>query len=201
MGINFSLLPKNNGNLPLPFFCSSYPIVLLDNIYWYIVHLDSPTPANRQHLLFVSEHRTACLLLHPCPAFVRPPFADLGLCPGPCQSLGVAPVAGPSISLMYSPSPSLCDPPSPVIFWCLVSNWGGSFCVRKRGGAGASTLWAVACPRSSPPPTCHGWDLPVLHYHKIMVIYPYPFLVVVTQLFSWIIFINDCIWILTGSPG
>ena len=30
----------------------------------------------------------------------------------------------------------------------------------------------------------HKWDLPVLHYHKIMVIYPYPFLVVITQLFS-----------------
>ena len=32
----------------------------------------------------------------------------------------------------------------------------------------------------------HRWDLPVLHYHEIMVIYPYPFLVVITQLFSWI---------------
>ena len=30
----------------------------------------------------------------------------------------------------------------------------------------------------------HRWELPVLHYHKIMVIYPYPFLVVITQLFS-----------------
>ena len=47
----------------------------------------------------------------------------------------------------------------------------------------------------------HRWDLPVLRYHKIMVIYPYPFLVVITQLFSWITFINDCICILTGSPG
>ena len=47
----------------------------------------------------------------------------------------------------------------------------------------------------------HIWYLPVLHYHKIMVIYLYPFLVVITQLFSWIIFINDCICILTGSPG
>ena len=46
----------------------------------------------------------------------------------------------------------------------------------------------------------HRWDLPVLHYHEIMVIYPYPFLVVITQLFSCIIFINDCIYILTGSP-
>ena len=46
----------------------------------------------------------------------------------------------------------------------------------------------------------HRWDLPVLHYHEIMVIYPYPFLVVITQLFSCIIFINDCICILTGSP-
>ena len=34
-----------------------------------------------------------------------------------------------------------------------------------------------------------------------MVIYPYPFLVVITQLFSNIIFINDCVCILTGSPG
>ena len=46
----------------------------------------------------------------------------------------------------------------------------------------------------------HRWDLPVLHYHEIMVIYFYPFLVVITLLFSWIIFINDCICILTGSP-
>ena len=34
-----------------------------------------------------------------------------------------------------------------------------------------------------------------------MAIYPYPFFVVITQLFSCIIFINDCICILTGSPG
>ena len=47
----------------------------------------------------------------------------------------------------------------------------------------------------------HKWELPVLHYHKIMVIYPYPFLVVITQLFSCIILINYCICILTGSPG
>ena len=36
----------------------------------------------------------------------------------------------------------------------------------------------------------HRWDLN-----------PYPFLVVITQLFSCIIFINDCICVLTGSPG
>ena len=45
------------------------------------------------------------------------------------------------------------------------------------------------------------WDLPFLRYHKIMVIYPYPLLVVITPLFSCIIFINDCICILNGSPG
>ena len=44
------------------------------------------------------------------------------------------------------------------------------------------------------------WELPVLYHHEIMVIYPYPFWVVITQLFSWIILINDCICILTGSP-
>ena len=47
----------------------------------------------------------------------------------------------------------------------------------------------------------HRWELTVLYYHKIMVIYHYPFFVVITQLFSWIILINDCICILTGSPG
>ena len=47
----------------------------------------------------------------------------------------------------------------------------------------------------------HRWDLPLLHYHKIMLIYPYPFLMVISLVFSWIIFINDCICILTGSPG
>ena len=35
----------------------------------------------------------------------------------------------------------------------------------------------------------HIWELPILHYHKIMVIYPYPFLGVISQLFTWIIFI------------
>ena len=44
------------------------------------------------------------------------------------------------------------------------------------------------------------WYLPVLRYHEIMVIYPYHFFVVITLLFSWIIFIHDCICILTGSP-
>ena len=33
-----------------------------------------------------------------------------------------------------------------------------------------------------------------------MVPYPYPFFVVIAQLFSWIIYINGCIYILTGSP-
>ena len=50
-------------------------------------------------------------------------------------------------------------------------------------------------------PIVHRWELSVLHYHEIMVIYPYPFLVVITQLFSCIVFINDFICILTGSPG
>ena len=29
----------------------------------------------------------------------------------------------------------------------------------------------------------HIWELPILCYHKIMVIYPYPFFVVITQFF------------------
>ena len=32
--------------------------------------------------------------------------------------------------------------------------------------------------------SAHIWESPVLHYHKITVIYPLPLLVVVTQLFS-----------------
>ena len=52
-------------------------------------------------------------------------------------------------------------------------------------------------------PSCvnHGWELSVIHYHGIIVIYPYPFLVIITQFFSWIIFINDCICVLTGLTG
>ena len=34
-----------------------------------------------------------------------------------------------------------------------------------------------------------------------MAINPYPFFVVISQLFSWIIFINNCICILTGLYG
>ena len=36
MGITHYPLPKNNVNLPLPFFGGSYPIVLLDNIYYLL---------------------------------------------------------------------------------------------------------------------------------------------------------------------
>ena len=47
----------------------------------------------------------------------------------------------------------------------------------------------------------HRWELTVLNYHRIMVTYPYSFLVVITKLLSCIIFINDYICIVTGSPG
>ena len=47
----------------------------------------------------------------------------------------------------------------------------------------------------------HKWEWPILHYHKIMVIYPYHFLVAITQLFSCIIFISYFIFILTSSHG
>ena len=46
----------------------------------------------------------------------------------------------------------------------------------------------------------HRWNLPVLCYHDIMVIYLYPFLVVITLLLTYVIFIKYCICILTGSP-
>ena len=56
-------------------------------------------------------------------------------------------------------------------------------------------------PGKTAPSVKHKWDLPVLHYHEIMVIFPHHFLVVITQFFYWMIFINGCICILTGSPG
>ena len=34
-----------------------------------------------------------------------------------------------------------------------------------------------------------------------MVMYPYPFFVIINNFLSCIIFINGCIFILTGSPG
>ena len=43
------------------------------------------------------------------------------------------------------------------------------------------------------------WGFPVLLYHKIMAGHPYPVLVLINLLFSCIICINVCIFILTGS--
>ena len=53
---------------------------------------------------------------------------------------------------------------------------------------------------SNPLCSNHRLGLPILHYYKIMVIYHYPFFVVITLFFYCIIFINDCIYIWTGSP-
>ena len=50
-------------------------------------------------------------------------------------------------------------------------------------------------------PWYHVWALSDLCYHIILEIFPYPFLVVITQLLFCITFINDCICILDGSPG
>ena len=36
-------------------------------------------------------------------------------------------------------------------------------------------IWVSNCAVS------HIWELPVIHYHKVMVIYPYPFLVAITH--------------------
>ena len=49
--------------------------------------------------------------------------------------------------------------------------------------------------------TNHRWVSPVPHYHEVMVIYPYPFLELITLFFSCIIFINGCICILISSHG
>ena len=55
----------------------------------------------------------------------------------------------------------------------------------------------------------HGKELPVIHYHEIMVIYPYPFcgnypIIVLDNIyellcmyingFTWIVFFDNCIW-------
>ena len=40
MVITRSPLPRNNSNLPLPFFGGSHPIILLDNIYeWLYMYI------------------------------------------------------------------------------------------------------------------------------------------------------------------
>ena len=62
-------------------------------------------------------------------------------------------------------------------------------------------VWCTLLLCSSCSGVGHRCELPVIHYHQIMVIYPYPLLVVITQFFYSITFINDCICILTGSSG
>ena len=59
-------------------------------------------------------------------------------------------------------------------------------------------LWTLVPPITIPSP--HRRESPTLHYHNTMVIYTYPFLVVIHQFFFWIIFITYCICILNGSP-
>ena len=59
---------------------------------------------------------------------------------------------------------------------------------------------ALLAPENWEPEGKHIWELTIIHCHKIMENYPYPFLVVISQFFSLVIFINDCICILTGSP-
>ena len=49
-------------------------------------------------------------------------------------------------------------------------------------------------------PARHRWELPVLHYHKILVIYPYPFFGGNYPIVFLHNIINDCIRIITGSP-
>ena len=44
MVINHSLLPQNNGYLPLPFLGVHYTIVLLDNIYNDCIHILGGSP-------------------------------------------------------------------------------------------------------------------------------------------------------------
>ena len=67
-----------------------------------------PTPATCQHPPLVSAPRANCLCLRPFPASIRPPFAALVLCPGPCWPLKVLDVVGPSVSLVsHLPPPVL----------------------------------------------------------------------------------------------
>ena len=69
--------------------------------------------------------------------------------------------------------------------------------------SGSARGWIVTTPQRKNDPHYggHTWKLTVLHYNKIMLIYLYPFLLVITQFFTCIICIIDCICILTGSPG
>ena len=51
MGITRSLLPQDIGNLPVPFFCGNYPIVLLHNIINDCICIITGSP--RKHLFMV----------------------------------------------------------------------------------------------------------------------------------------------------
>ena len=70
-------------------------------------------------------------------------------------------------------------------------------------GACVSAHTGYTCSQTYPmfSTVFHTRELLIIYCRKIMVIYLYPFLVVITQFFSCIIFIDDCICILNGSPG
>ena len=82
----------------------------------------------------------------------------------------------------------------------LIGPYSKSIRQQQTGRAIIRNNVSLTCMKTIDPSSGYIWDLLVFCYHEIMVIYPYPFLVVINQFFSWIIFIPDCICILTGSP-
>ena len=141
---------------------------------------------------------------------------------GSCTAMGVSIGAGSCCKTSWSPATTPCT----IFPWCMPTSWivrlvvycssrcaflenclnpDHVFCTvsmrfySRIDDSNLPVMWMITYTMLSA--WCYGWDLPVLRYHGIMAIYPYPFLVVITQLFSYIIFINDCICILTGLPG
>ena len=129
--------------------CTSYPPTILEKI---TIHLDT----NRNHHLIASA---ACLCAPHCmPTSVTmsrdyvptTPFPPLACSQAPVRTWGVLLLRVPTH--LCAPSlPSLSDPHSSGIFWCLVFCWV-DFCARARG-QGASTPWQSLAPVLTPPDT------------------------------------------------
>ena len=83
------------------YMCSNLSSLL----YWCEAHSPerSPVPATLQYPPLVSVTCAVCLCLLMFPVSVPPPFASIGLRPGPYQHLGVSPVVGSFVSPVSPP--------------------------------------------------------------------------------------------------
>ena len=85
---------------------------------------------------------------------------------------------GPEIDIFYILAPSMTNDLSrgPLVPEVLHYTWVNITLLRGNDiYLTICWMWAMC--------VTHRWEFPILHYHKIMVIYPYPFFAVINQLF------------------